>query len=341
MTSTPEFDDAGRVTALRALAILDTAPEQRFERLTRLACALFGAPIALVSLVDSERQWSKSRIGFEVQQIPRACSFCSHAVELGDMLVVPDATRDPRFAANPLVTGEPQIRFYAGQPVFSPGGHAVGTLCIIDRVARAFDAAQRQHLRDLASLAEDELNRDAVFRTRLREQQLKTMALTDALTGLHSRRGYELLFESAIRRAHRNGERLALMYLDIDAFKLVNDKLGHAAGDEVLKEFARRLAGAVRKTDTACRLGGNAFAIVLEGVHTLDQCETIGHTILEAIRVPFALGGGQWPVTASIGIAWSAGGESGARRLGDTADAALAQAKAAGCDRFAVRAQPE
>jgi diguanylate cyclase (GGDEF)-like protein/PAS domain S-box-containing protein len=732
MTTTTDFDDARRVAALRAMDVLDTPPEQRFDRLTRLASAVCGTPIALVSLVDLDRQWFKSRVGLDAPQTPRSVAFCSHAVEQGDLLLVPDATRDARFADNPLVTGAPHIRFYAGQPVYSPDGHAVGTLCVIDCVARTLDAAQRQHLRDLAGLVEDELRRGVIVRAReaaeqrlqqlnadlerrveertelldaildavdigvvacdangqltmfnraardfhglppeaidpgqwashydlyhadgatrleqhdipllralggetvvdaamviaprdlpqrvllasgrpmrssrgepfgavvamkdvtelaesrarlslneqrlraitenlpaligqvdkagiftflnsqagrfygrspeeligrpvrsaytaseyatlepyllaaqegkrvsfeseilvhgrrchfhasyipdmnadgdvngffamafditarrhseirqreseerlrtitdnlpvliayvardlsygfanalheqwygvaparmvgrdvrvvfgeafyrarsehfqrcfdgntvqldlevehgahartvhevfiphLREgavlgayvltsdvtaerqyeQQLKAMALTDALTGLHNRRSYELLFEAAILRSHRSGERLALMYLDIDHFKDINDTLGHAGGDEVLREFARRLLLAVRKTDTVCRLAGDEFTIVLEGVHLLEQCETIAHTILEAIRVPFAVGDAQWPVSTSIGIAWSAGGESGARRLSDTADAALYHAKAAGRNRFAVLAQAE
>ena len=732
MTTPPLFDDQRRVAALHSLGILDTPQEERFERLTRLASTLFGAPIALVSLVDQDRQWFKSSVGLDVRETPRSVAFCSHAVELGDMLVVPDTMCDVRFAANPLVTGAPDIRFYAGQPVYSHSGAAVGTLCVIDRVPRDFNANQRQCLRDLAALVEDELNKGALVRARdaaelalrqlnedlerrveertellnailatvdvgvvacaaggeltmfnraardfhglppeaidpglwaqhydlfeadgltrmqreriplfralggeivadaamviaprgrrhrvllasgrplvgkngeplgavvamkditelaesreqlaqkeqrlravtenlpamiglidrdlrfaflnsqatrfygrspeeligkpiraahtaseyaaievhvaaamagkrvtfendhlvhgrrhyfhasyipvlgddgavdgfyamafditarrisemrqreseerlrtitdnlpvliahvdrdlkytfanalyqqwygvapaqmvgrtvrevfgaafydaridhlkrcfdgntvqldvdvmhsgqtrtlhsvyiphlrdgvvagayvltsdvsaarLYEQQLKTLALADALTGLANRRSYELLFDGAIKRAHRSGERLALMYLDIDKFKQINDTLGHAGGDEVLKEFAHRLSDAVRKTDAVCRLAGDEFTIVLEGVRTLEQCETIGHTILEAIRVPFVIGEQQWNVTTSIGIAWSAGGEMGARRLADSADAALYQAKAAGRDRFAVVAQNE
>jgi diguanylate cyclase (GGDEF)-like protein/PAS domain S-box-containing protein len=207
-------------------------------------------------------------------------------------------------------------------------------------VARTVHSVFIPHVREGEVLGAYVLTSD-VTAARLYERQLKTMALTDALTGLHNRRSYELLFESAILRAHRSGERLALIYLDIDKFKQINDTLGHAGGDDVLKQFAQRLLAAVRKTDTVSRLAGDEFTIVLEGVHTLEQCETIGRTILEAIRVPFIVGAQQWPVTTSVGIAWSAGGESGARRLADSADAALYQAKAAGRDRFVVRAQSE
>jgi diguanylate cyclase (GGDEF)-like protein len=336
MTSTSVSSDAARQGALHLMAMLDTPPEPRFERLARLAAALFGVPIVLISLVDRERVWYKSHLGMDVSESDRS-TFCGHAVDLGDMLIVPDATLDPRFAANRLVQGETRVRFYAGQPVFSADGYAVGALCLLDTVPRALSQSQRQHLRDLAHLVEEELNKGVP----VREQQLATLALTDALTGLANRRSYELLFESAIRRAHRSGERLALMHLDVDRFRQICDSIGPAGGDQVLRQFAQRLIAAVRKTDTVCRLAGEEFVIVLEGVHTLDQCETIGHTILEAIRVPFEAGGEAWPVTTSIGIAWSAGGESGARRLADCANIALLQAKVAGGNRLSVVAQTE
>src|SRR6185503_9335649 len=137
--------------------LLDTRPEPRFDRFTRLAAMTFGVPIALISLVDKDRQWFKSRCGLEVEQTPRTVAFCAHTVAQGEMLVVEDAATDARFADNPLVTAGPHIRFYAGQPVYCDG-QAVGTLCIIDRNPRRFDAAQRQCLRDLADLVEVELN---------------------------------------------------------------------------------------------------------------------------------------------------------------------------------------
>jgi diguanylate cyclase (GGDEF)-like protein/PAS domain S-box-containing protein len=164
-----------RLYALDALAVLDTPAEQRFDRFTRLAALSFGVPIALVSLVDEHRQWFKSRCGLDVAETPRSIAFCSHAVAQDEMLVVEDAALDPRFAANPLVTDAPHVRFYAGQPLHSDG-HAVGTLCIIDRVPRSFTAEQRQALRDLAGLAEAELNHVKLATGRLMaEQALKAL----------------------------------------------------------------------------------------------------------------------------------------------------------------------
>lgn len=164
-----------RLAALDSLDVLDTPAEQRFDRYTRLAAMTFGVPVALVSLVDEHRQWFKSRCGLDVTETPRSVAFCSHAVALDGMLVVEDATRDPRFAANPLVNGAPHVRFYAGQPLHSDG-QPVGTLCVIDYAPRSFSEEQRQVLRDLADLVEVELNHAKVATARLMaEQALKAL----------------------------------------------------------------------------------------------------------------------------------------------------------------------
>lgn len=166
-----DVDDAARVRALEALALLDTPAEERFDRLTRLASAALNTPIALVSLVDLGRQWFKSRVGLAVAETPRSMAFCSHAVAGRELLVVPDTLRDARFSTNPLVTQAPKVRFYAGQPIFSLDGHAVGTLCVLDTVPRAFSAAESLLLRDLASLVESELNKNALVSARQAAEQ--------------------------------------------------------------------------------------------------------------------------------------------------------------------------
>jgi diguanylate cyclase (GGDEF)-like protein/PAS domain S-box-containing protein len=161
--------------ALHALSVLDTPPEERFDRFTRLAAKCFVAPISLVSLVDENRQWFKSRCGLEVQETHRSLAFCTHAVAANEMLVVEDATVDPRFAKNDLVTGEPSIRFYAGQPIYSDG-QPVGTLCVIDRVPRKISDDERACLIDLALLVEKELMHAKVETARLvAEHALKAL----------------------------------------------------------------------------------------------------------------------------------------------------------------------
>jgi len=151
-------NEAERLSALRALNILDTPPEERFDRITRIAQRLFDVPIALVSLVDINRQWFKSCQGLTTTETPRSMSFCAYALERTDPLVVPDTRLDPRFVDNPLVTNAPAIRFYAGQPLAGPDGHAVGTLCILDRRPRQMTPSDLKALTDLRHWAVNELN---------------------------------------------------------------------------------------------------------------------------------------------------------------------------------------
>jgi GAF domain-containing protein len=138
--------------------VLDTLPEAGFDALTRRAADSFDVPIALISLIDDRRQWFKSRVGLDALETPREDAFCIHAIQApGDVMVVRDATQDARFAANPLVTGDPGIRFYAGAPLVTRAGHALGTLCVIDRRPRTLTHDQVEQLRALAAQVVDQL----------------------------------------------------------------------------------------------------------------------------------------------------------------------------------------
>ena len=147
----PYHDEAGRLAVLRGYGMLDSPPEADFDDIVFLASHICGAPMALVSLVDEDRQWFKAKVGTEIDETSRDVAFCAHAIlEPGDILVVPDALDDPRFATNPLVRDEPRIRFYAGAPLVSPEGMPLGTLCVFDHVPRALSAAQTRALGALA-----------------------------------------------------------------------------------------------------------------------------------------------------------------------------------------------
>src|SRR5882762_3984460 len=139
-----------RLNVLWQYEVLDTVPEEVFDDLTELAARICGAPIALITLVDEKRQWFKSKVGISINETSRDVSFCGHAILQSDLFIVPDATRDERFSHNPLVTTEPKIRFYAGAPLVTPDGHALGSLCVIDKVPRELRAEQKQSLRVLA-----------------------------------------------------------------------------------------------------------------------------------------------------------------------------------------------
>jgi len=583
----------------------------------------FGVPIALVSLVDLDRQWFKSRTGLKAQQTPRSISFCSHTVEARAMLVVEDATLDPRFASTALVTGAPHIRFYAGQPVYSDG-QAVGTLCIIDRAPRAFGAEQRQVLKDLAELVEVELNHmkavaarmlaeqalkslntdlenriaartaeleeqvaeairirqqleekqellDAVLESidigvvacdadghltlfnrtardfhgldlksvspsdwsqyyslhhvdgrtpmavdevplvralkgevvrdgamviapqgrpavtllacgrplrnaqgktlgavvamkdvtelkasrdrlaeseerlrtitdnlpvliahldhdhryvfanavhqswlgrapeqvvgqtmveafgdeywsqqqdalndawagkasqcehdivrkkhirivhttflphlrdgqvvgvyilttdataaRMHERNLHALAHTDALTGIPNRRQFELALQAAVQRAPQRERAFALLYLDIDHFKQINDSHGHAVGDMVLVEFARRMRNVVRSSDLVARLAGDEFTVLLDEVGSPRDVELVAKKIMQAMEAPFVVGSHAIAVSATIGAGLADAPDVTAQGIGELADGALYEAKRLGRNTFLI-----
>jgi diguanylate cyclase (GGDEF)-like protein len=251
-------DEKKRIEKLHSLQVLDTLPEERFERLTRMAKQMFNVPIALVSLVDENRQWFKSCIGLDVCETSREISFCGHSILEKSIFIVADATLDSRFSDNPLVTDEPHIRFYAGCPL-QVSGHRLGTLCIIDTRPRTFGEKYISLLKDLAAMVECELA--AIH-----------MATMDELTDISNRRGFMALAQHSINLGIRQIAPLILVFLDLDQFKDINDKFGHSAGDQVLVDFAVLMKKNFRSSDVFARIGGDEFAVLMSNT-TQSQAE--------------------------------------------------------------------
>jgi adenylate cyclase len=171
-------NESDRLRALRSYKILDTKPEERFDELTQLAAIICGVPISLITLVDADRQWFKSRVGLEINETPRAQAFCTHAIMQPEMFIVPDAAKDERFADNVLVTGDPHIRFYAGAPLATADGHLLGTVCVLDREPRDLSDNQKRALQILGR----QVVANMELRTNLRELR-DALAARDAAEG--------------------------------------------------------------------------------------------------------------------------------------------------------------
>ncbi len=333
-------DEAIRQAKLDKLGIVYSPAEERFDRITKMARTVFGVPIALVSLVSEKCQWFKSAQGITAAETPREISLCGHAILRDDTFVVEDASKDPDFADNPLVTGEPFLRFYAGHPLKYEGS-AMGTLCIIDRVPRQFTPSDLETLRSLAAWAENELKTSALSeaQTQLLKElnETKRIALVDPLTKVWNRTGMDVLIHRELERARRQRHRVVMMMVDVDYFKQVNDTHGHAAGDVTLKEIAQRIRSSVRPSDVIVRYGGDEFLLFATDCPD-ETAKILAERILSRVRdEPVEAGTAKFNVSLTLGVSSAvANKELDPDRLKKVADEALYDAKAAGrnCMRF-------
>ncbi|MDF5725674.1 MAG: EAL domain-containing protein [Rhizonema sp. PD37] len=491
-------NEEARIQALHQYYILDTSAEEAYDELTRLAAHICGTPTALISLIDRERQWFKSKVGLEITQTHRDLAFCSYAILQPQMLIVQDTYQDARFCNNPLATKELKIRFYAGVPLINPEELALGTLCVIDYVPRDLSAVQQEALKILArqaiaqlelrrnvaalkqviiqreqteaalreseeryrllvelspetiavysegkldyinitgaklfgaatpeeligrriedfvypddqqfpkarvqqiqvkgnlaikseqklvrldgrvidvevtgipvtylgkpatqvvirditerkqaesalmrarvaEVAKLELEKEIAFRQQV-EQQLLHTALHDGLTGLPNRAFFLDRLKYALEMTKRQEDYLfAVLFLDLDRFKVINDSLGHLLGDKLLCVIAERIKACLRSTDTAARLGGDEFTILLDRVKDVSDALLIAKRIQQILSLPFNLDGQEVFTSASIGIAISTNGYDQPEDLLRDVDTAMYCAKSLGkarCELF-------
>lgn len=343
-------NERNRLEELRTYAILDTPAEQAYDDIVKLASLICDVPIALISLIDEDRQWFKAKVGLGVLQTPRGEAFCAHAIaNPGEFMQVHDTALDPRFADNPLVTGDPKVRFYAGAPLVTASGVAMGTVCVIDQVPRTLEPRMVEALEALSRqvVALLELRRaDLKLRLLAAEQQQRQIQLeayqeqlealnlilveqntVDALTGLKNRRAFDRILSEELSRAGRAGSSLALIFIDVDHFKSFNDEFGHVAGDEALQQVALMLQSHARPYDHAARYGGEEFVLILPDTG-MDASMAVAERIRHAMQ---NLDWQRRPMSVSIGVT-STSTVDGSKGMVDRADRALYAAKRKGRD---------
>jgi diguanylate cyclase (GGDEF)-like protein len=286
-----------------------------------MAARLLDAPTALVSLVDQDVQWFKSRCGFEPAQTARDISFCGHAILEHEPLVVGDATQDPRFCDNPLVLGEPHVRFYAGVQLYSVDRMPIGTLCVLDTVPRRLGAEELDILRDLARMVEQLIHHRqlAIAAQALHSQvlvdaanpelnaaagQVEFLLNHDVLTGLSNRQALVRGIASSLARWRKDGTPALVASINLDKFKRLNEALGHHAGDQALVSVTWSLQSLLRPEDVLARVGNDEFVVLLPGLGDDSVARDRLRQLMQAVHREFKTpSGGAIPLTTSIGYA--------------------------------------
>jgi diguanylate cyclase (GGDEF)-like protein len=349
-TETPQA--SRRRLAIACYNILDSAAERDFDNLTVLAAEVFGASFAAISFIDRARQWFKAEKGLGIAETPIEQSFCAHALESPDIFLVKDASLDPTFGTNPLVTGHPHIRFYAGMRVLANDGTPIAAICAMDPMPRpgGLTEAQRMTLQILASQVESLLElrhaliqqKQQVALQRTLSRQLRHMSNHDELTGLPRRNLFREKLDVALEQARQSGRRAAVMTVDVDHFKQINDSFGHDVGDSLLCAFAKRFRAVTRKTDTVARLGGDEFGLVIPDIGDDDDLKIMLHSLGERLHKPFKHNGRVIDCEASIGVAIYPDHATSADDLIKCSDLALAAAKTSrGCSAIFSSAMAE
>jgi diguanylate cyclase (GGDEF)-like protein len=315
-----------RLAALYRYHILDTAPEPQFDRLVKLAARVFDLPMTLISFIGVDRQWLKAKHGVLYSEVPRCESFGSVAIAQDGVMLVPDATLDPRLQAYAAVRGPPYIRGYAGAPLVTPEGFKIGIFCVFGQEPRTFSKEDVELLESLAAMVMDEL------KLRRFNMDLNRMAMFDALTGLPNRVKFQQHLAEACRRADASGKKFVLGRLDLDQFKRVNDTFGHAAGDTLLSQVAQRLKEGAAGEDMVARVSGDEFVLLLTDVQSAETASVVAGRLEEKFTAPFLISARQVEVHVrwSLGMSIYPDDARGPDELLSFADAAMYRVKRAG-----------
>lgn len=335
-----------RLEALSKYGLGNELPLASLDPVVRIAAHMFNMPVSVVNMIGSDHVFFAASIGVSEIDKGRDVSFCAHAINQRDVMVVPDALADERFYDNPLVTGATGLRFYAGVPLFSPDGMALGALCVVDTVPHDdFSPEDAERLRELAQMASDRLElrrveafaeesgpENAIGLDRREAEELYRLANFDILTGLANRGRFYRRVEETLARSLP----AAVVMIDLDGFKDVNDTLGHAVGDTILQEVATRLESYVGERDTVARIGGDEFALLLPEVDGLLRASEVAAAVNAGLTVPIIVDSHQIRIGASCGVAISPLHTQDPLDLVGNADLALFKAKTSGRGRSFV-----
>lgn len=282
--------DDDRLKALQRYRILDTPMEAAYDELADVAGYVCDTPVALISFLDRDRQWFKSSLGVEIHEAPLDQSVCRYAIRQPGVFIVPDLAQDPRFAHFGIVRQENPLRFYAGAPLITPDGYALGTLCVLDhrprqltqRVQELLSALARQVVRLLELKHANDQQAQMLMELEDARRRMAVLAHTDVLTGLANRRSFTERLQQELALLQRGGEPACLLMMDIDHFKRVNDAHGHHVGDQALQVFAAVCREVFRAADGVGRWGGEEFLALLPATRP-DQARAVAQRLHEEL----------------------------------------------------------
>lgn len=331
-------NETDRLVAVRALNLTgssSTTPE--LSALADLAKDVFETPFAAINIIDEDWQRTAAQAGLPLSECSRDLSICTRVVLANDILIVSDLAEHPELRGMPYVSGHPGFRFYAGAPVETDPGLPVGALCILDTRPREFGVGELAGLRRLALVAGALLRlQKANLVMGLAERSLRVAAMTDPMTGFFNRSALASIVDEALEDTLVSGSTFGALYLDMDGFKGINDRFGHHAGDEVLRQAADRIRSVIRGADIAVRMGGDEFAIFIPDPPDAATLALVAGRLVAAFHEPFQADGHSVHARLSVGGALAP--QSGRRRVEflKVVDGALYEAKAAGRNSYRI-----
>lgn len=292
-------DEEARLEDLYSLGILDSAAEAKFDLFTEFLVELLDMPTALISLVDKDRQWFKAAKGLDLDETPRDVSFCGHAILQEDVFIVPDALRDDRFRNNPLVTGEPGIRFYAGAVVKGPSGHNIGTCCVIDETPRELTENQSRMLRKFAAIIQHEIRTS--YEIKKLHEALKETALFDPMSGMPARALFLDRVRLQIEEGGQSGGRILLAFVRLDQYTRLEGMLGAAGAGILVRGCRENLIKASGANAFVGRWQDDTLSLVVPLKSSETDALTIMDRIAQRFHAPMDIAGTRRKVVASIG----------------------------------------